>query len=199
MRRDWINEHRVLAAAQIALALGAGTAISYVAHALLELPWPLLVALFLLVSGVSLIGLVAVVPRWRPDHPSHRYFHGRAIRLPEFIARNGAAEVRDKTFEDCTIIGPAVVMLLADSGVQNCTWDARGLWPVVELPSDELRMTGSVRFSSCQFRRCRFLEVGLVGGPTIVQTFSAGSSMESLKPFEMPARADAQATTQPNE
>lgn len=70
------------------------------------------------------------------------------------------------TFEDCTIIGPAVVVPTATS-FSGCGFNVAGnvesiLW-VVTPERDPV--VGAIGLSGCSFVRCKFEKIGIAGRP----------------------------------
>jgi hypothetical protein len=75
-------------------------------------------------------------------------------------------KITAKVFENCLIIGPAVVTFIGcdarDSGFEG---DAESLF--IEVP--ERRVLGAIAFENCIFRSCRFRRIGIIGTPDLIQ------------------------------
>lgn len=65
------------------------------------------------------------------------------------------------TFENCVIVGPAVIVLMGTTSLSNSSFDgdAEGLlWP---FPDDRERLIGAVGLSDCTIVGCRLQRIGL--------------------------------------
>lgn len=109
-------------------------------------------------------------------HPSREYaFHRRneVIRLADLTV--AIPSVESTRFEDCLILGPAVV-LPKGSRFQDCSYDTPDvealLWPLD--PQRTERVVGVIELVDCEFHKCRFTQVGFA----VDQTF--GDQMRSL-------------------
>jgi ABC-type multidrug transport system fused ATPase/permease subunit len=96
-----------------------------------------------------------------PDN-SASYFKDEAIHIPD-LARNRTV-IKNKTFEDCDIYGPAVLAVMGSTDFEDCEFAERAnfdalVWPVSTNRADH---TGAIGAENCMFRRCNFLRVGLL-------------------------------------
>ena len=84
-------------------------------------------------------------------------------------------KLRDRTFEDCDIVGPAVLMTLPNCKLQECHWDRPGGFPEEVLywykPSyrNNVMLFGSIILENCVFRRCRFLLTGIAASDEMLK------------------------------
>ena len=104
-------------------------------------------------------------------------FAGQSIWLPRLAVEHlnaGHTQISGKTFTDCLIEGPAVMMPDTTVVFEACHMGTASkpdnllLAPVGDL------VTGVIGVSDCRFVRCRFLFVGFVGGEGFRQSFAAG-------------------------
>ncbi len=104
-------------------------------------------------------------------------FSKESIWLPRLSVEHlnaGHDAIRGKTFTDCLIEGPAVLMPTADVTFESCHMgtakDPRNLLlaPVGDL------VTGAIGVADCRFIRCRFLFVGFVGEAAFRDQFVGG-------------------------
>jgi hypothetical protein len=89
------------------------------------------------------------------------YFRGRDIFVPGFGRGEGPTNIREKTFDDCTFYGPAVIAI-ADSKLSDNVWMNNLDHILWEVP-DNAQRVGVFGFIDCTFRRCTFHEIGLSG------------------------------------
>lgn len=114
------------------------------------------------------------------DHElAQRHIANRTIYMAEFAREVGTtrwreAVVNGRTFEDCRIIGPAVLLPMNTGKVgttfdDDCTWDESvdAFW----APDHGLdqKYTGIVGLEDCIFLRCRFTNVGVMTSPQTVR------------------------------
>lgn len=73
--------------------------------------------------------------------------------------------VRNRTFEDCQIYGPAV--LVPERCVfYQCHMDTAGDAGFIKTTNE--RLWGVLRFEGCVFRRCSFYKIGFIGPPEAI-------------------------------
>ena len=98
-------------------------------------------------------------------------------------------KLEDRTFEECDIVGPAVLMTLPNCKLQECHWERPAGSPEEVLywykPSyrNHVLLYGSIILENCVFRRCRFILTGIV------------ASDEMLKRAREQGRLDAEEVT----
>jgi hypothetical protein len=112
-------------------------------------------------------------------------FKGESIWLPRLSVEHlnaGHDAIRGKTFTECLIEGPAVMLPAGDVVFEDCHMGTAAkpqnllLSPVGDL------VTGAIGLVACRFVRCRFLYVGFVGNEAFREMFAAGvPSLTSLK------------------
>ena len=104
-------------------------------------------------------------------------FADQSIWLPRLAVEHlnaGHDRIRGKTFTDCLIEGPAVMMPDATVVFDACHMGTASkpenllLAPVGDL------VTGVIGVSDCRFVRCRFLFIGFVGREAFQAQFAAG-------------------------
>lgn len=82
-------------------------------------------------------------------------------------ARRGESVITGKTFRNCMIEGPAVLLPVGACGFDACNMgDAQGdVRNLLLQPMGPQKVTGTVAFQDCQFINCQFLRVGFTGTP----------------------------------
>lgn len=109
-------------------------------------------------------------------------YEGLNIFLPALAieaARRGEAVIEGKTFTNCMIEGPAVLLPLGACNFDGCNMgDAQGdIRNLLLQPLGPQKVTGTVAFKDCQFINCQFIRVGFTGTPDFlaqVQTVLTG-------------------------
>ena len=137
-----------------------------------------LVALFVVLVG----GLVASAFQRRregygpqaeetsADDLNEPFISNRTVKLIDLIAGSHDNTVRDRTFEDCVIVGPVVVTPKGISFEGGSSFDNSSDEMLWEFPDERLRKSGAIHVKDCHFRRCRFRDVGFsVTGDRVAQ------------------------------
>src|SRR5258706_93225 len=94
-----------------------------------------------------------------------REYLGQELRMFELLTAPRSALIQDASFDNCRMLGPAVVYL-QDTGVVDCTFKVHQgdveslLWPI---PADKTKVTGVIVVRDCQFHGCTFEGVGFAG------------------------------------
>ena len=90
------------------------------------------------------------------------YFTKKIIRVADLI-HGRTYVVEAKTFEDCIIYGPGVVIFRAriPARLIGCEFegDPRSLFITVD---EDRHVIGAVGFPACNFTRCKFIGIGIV-------------------------------------
>ncbi len=98
-----------------------------------------------------------------PPPTGNREFRDDVIRIAELTVTSFILE--GLTFQNCRIVGPAV--LIPQGGVQiaHCSWDAPGVDAIFwEIPPERTQIVGGVVVKDCTFSKCTFQMVGIAGG-----------------------------------
>lgn len=104
-------------------------------------------------------------------------FETEAVWLPLLAVHHwnaGEMAIRDKTFTDCVIEGPAVMAVMTGTTFDSCdmgtTSDANNL---LYKPQGK-KLAGVVGMAGCTFVRCRFVQVGFTGSDDLLDDLRAG-------------------------
>jgi hypothetical protein len=166
----WIGRANDLAGMVPIVAVGVAVIAAFVIGAELELRhasaiwiWGVVIGVFLVVAG-SIRWLVA---SWRSRTDKvggERFLSQKKIRLSDLVGQDSI--IRDRTFEDCEINGPMVVMSTGQGvgGFHKCTWNGES--DPVFIRAAEPRVGGVVGLEDCIFRRCRFFNVAIMHSPS---------------------------------
>lgn len=111
---------------------------------------------------VSIGGVApSAIPSVRECWLDESHLRSRTFRIYD-IPRDQDAIIRGRSFEDCTIYGPAVLAPIGErSEFRDSTWESSLDATLWEIP--EGKRVGAIGIDGCAFRRCRFINVGLAG------------------------------------
>ena len=76
-----------------------------------------------------------------------------------------ALTVEDEEFEDCTFVGPGVLMFIGGVRFFGNQIEGDGLWVV----DTDRGYQGAIAVRNCTFTRCRFVNVGLATDEAFVR------------------------------
>ncbi len=112
-----------------------------------------------------------------PIGPGPEY-RGASIWLPQLYleaARQGVYTIENKTFVECLLEGPAVVLPIGGCVFDDCFLGQHGGDPkaLMLVPMSPSQVLGAVSFLNCRFERCRFVGVGFTGDPQFLESFLA--------------------------
>lgn len=106
-------------------------------------------------------GGVAIGAQLPANFPQRRLFSGAAVVLTDLVGVPPV--ILDTEFEDCVLVGPALVAALGPLELSDSTLpNGHFIW---EFPAPEGEMVGVIGLGQCAIRRCRFEGVGLAVPP----------------------------------
>jgi hypothetical protein len=117
------------------------------------------------------------------------------VWLPQLYleaTREGLFTIENRTFTDCLLEGPAVVLPIEGCHFDDCFFGEHGGDPNVLLlaPLGGYQVVGAIPFRNCRFERCRFLGVGFTGTPDFLHQLAGmlGSEViaQSSTPTDQP-------------
>ncbi|WP_375430490.1 hypothetical protein [uncultured Friedmanniella sp.] len=93
-------------------------------------------------------------------HPGTREYRNQTVRITDLaVVEDLIVDVR---FENCEIIGPAVLALLDGLVMNSCVFDSDGpeqlFWVV---PDERPSVIGAIGLQRTEFYSCRFRKIGL--------------------------------------
>lgn len=96
------------------------------------------------------------------------------IWLPLLIheaALRGESVIEGKTFSECRIHGPAVIIPISGCQFEGCALGASDgdMRNLMFQPLGPTKITGAIAFRNCRFERCDFLGVGYSGAPDFLE------------------------------
>jgi hypothetical protein len=88
-----------------------------------------------------------------------------------------SAIIENKTFEDCTIIGPDVVNFLDTPKFNNCVFEMEiGSNPdSYFITTTNEYLQGVIGFKNCIFNNCHFKKISIIGQKEFIDTFKANT------------------------
>lgn len=106
-------------------------------------------------------------------HPGTREYRNQVVRLADLTVNTDLLE--DLRFENCTIIGPAVIAVLEENTLAHNSFSAPGLNELFWLvPPDRPSVVGAIGVRRTEFYSCNFQRVGLAGPPELLEALRAG-------------------------
>jgi len=103
-----------------------------------------------------------------PEELTKIHVQGHTFQIANLM-HNG--KLIDRTFEDCDIWGPAVVVLSGSSLMHDCGIHGTPDSAVIVVTDDQRVVQGVVEAQRCVFRRCQFHDVAFLGTADKVQKF----------------------------
>lgn len=189
---DWYGRIVLLGSLGVGGAVSAAVTIaaSTVAAAPLWLQVAMFVSILLIVTpavaGIGLYGL----RRWQGGHerkvttlPSPSYFSNQRLYVADLVRDVEAPIIKDKTFEDCTLVGPAVLAPRGTTVLQNNNFEGPLSSFVYEIPEERF-VIGIIGLEDCVVRRCRFEKIGLMGPSGFSRVVAEGSGMKFPQPVK---------------
>jgi hypothetical protein len=104
--------------------------------------------------------------------PLDKTYRGRVVRLCELVGDDGVLD--GFVFEDCEIMGPAVVSLQGKGSLVNSDLGGPADALLWEVPLSRPTVIGAILALNCTFEACRFRGVGFAGPPDFVSKFRSG-------------------------
>lgn len=110
-----------------------------------------------------------------PERPATRgpgsYLRNEKILICELASDKPV--VKDKTFEDCELIGPAMIFLTGSTFMVNSSFEG-SFEKTVLILREKRWLMGVVAFEDCIFKRCKFLKVGIIASPGQEEKYRKG-------------------------
>ena len=103
---------------------------------------------------------------------ANRFFVGRAIRLVDLADLQNV--IADRTFEDCLILGPGVMVPSDATVFKDCGIEGPADSFVIELAESQNAIMGAMKVSNCVFKKCRFSRLGVTGPRAAIEMWRKG-------------------------
>ena len=101
-------------------------------------------------------------------------FEKASIWLPRMALehlRQGLVFIENKTFTDCIIEGPAVILPGDNVAFDGCHMGTASDPAMLLLRPVGKTVNGVIGFKNCKFIRCRFAQIGFVGTDQFIEEF----------------------------
>lgn len=87
------------------------------------------------------------------------------------LEAGGGAVIEGRTFTDCQIEGPAVMLVLEGTQFDRTNFGPTGgdLRNILFRPMSGQRAIGAIPVRNCTFRNCQFHTLGITGGEDLLQ------------------------------
>jgi hypothetical protein len=105
------------------------------------------------------------------------YFKDLDIPLGQFALVN--TELANKTFENCRIHGP-IVLLVLQSNITHCSFDAD--IDSTFITTTNLTVSGVLKVSKCTFFNCNFIKVSVIGDINQISEIKRGIKIDPKQP-----------------
>lgn len=91
------------------------------------------------------------------------------------IAQTGVFSLDGKTFINCRLNGPAVIVPVFGCQFNNCNMGAPegDMRNLMFQPLGPTRITGAIAFRDCVFEGCEFIGIGYTGVPEFLEQLGA--------------------------
>lgn len=102
-------------------------------------------------------------------------FEKEAIWLPLLAIHTlnaGQGVIRDKTFTDCVIEGPALVAVLEGTTFDACQMGAATDMKSMLFAPQGSHLVGAIGLQQCRFVRCRFAQIAYTGSDEFLQNMA---------------------------
>ena len=109
---------------------------------------------------------VGLMPSLTPADRTHRR---TTIRITDLAVTDNKLE--GLTFEECHIIGPAVLGIIRNVRFDRCSFEGTPEELIWEVPPERPSVLGVIGLSDCQFYGCRFTNIGLAMSPDGAASF----------------------------
>jgi hypothetical protein len=118
-------------------------------------------------------GIRAWLPFIDPIGASSKELSGRYISQQTFAVADLVLDgkIEGRTFEDCEIYGPAVLVLSGVGQMYKCGFDH----PAAFITANQEHVVGPILVKDCSFKQCRFHGVGFIGPEETIKKFKSGT------------------------
>jgi hypothetical protein len=112
-------------------------------------------------------GGIAAETELRSSYIAHKH-----VRISDLAVNN---KVVERTFEDCHIYGPAVLVLSGVGVVVDCAIEGPADTALLYPADSQKRVLGPIEIVNTSFKRCQFHGVGFTGPRPLLDKLAAGS------------------------
>jgi len=103
-----------------------------------------------------------------PPPTADRQFRDEVVRIAQLTVNTVILE--GLTFQNCRIIGPAVLVPQGQTSLVHCGFDTPNVDAVFwDIPPTRSFVVGAIAIVDCTFSSCTFSQIGLGGPPELRQ------------------------------
>jgi hypothetical protein len=106
------------------------------------------------------------------DQVNDRTFLQQVVYLTDLVRGEQGPRLDDVVFQDCQIIGPAVLVPMDNIEMSGCRFESPDV--AFEIATGRTYF-GMIAMSNTRFRECRFENVGFAGDGNFVEKFRQGT------------------------
>lgn len=109
-------------------------------------------------------------------HPGDKHYRNQLVRLTDLTVTSDV--IQGVTFENCTLVGPAVILLMGNGVMSDSGFDGDAvglLWPT----HDRDHVIGAIALVDCSVIGCRLQRIGLAYPPDQADKIEAGFNLGS--------------------
>jgi hypothetical protein len=97
-------------------------------------------------------------------------YEREVVRIAQVAEDEGV--IRDTIFEGCDVRGPAILVPLEGTVIENNRFNADDFDAVLwEVAPDRSRVIGAIGLENCRFTGCQFTQVGIAGPADVIAQF----------------------------
>ena len=95
--------------------------------------------------------------------------------LMQAVVRGGQTVIRGRTFRNCLLSGPAVMLALKGVDLDGCNlgWGGGDMRGLILRPLSPTTVVGTLPFEDCRFVECDFNGVGFTGPEAFIEALLA--------------------------
>lgn len=108
-------------------------------------------------------------------------FENEGVWLPLLAVHTmnaGQAVIKNKTFTDCVIQGPALIAVLQGTTFDSCNMGAASDARSMLFSPRGSTLVGAIGLEDCKFVRCRFIQIGYTGSDSFLDDM--GKSLSNI-------------------
>ncbi|MGA2092855.1 MAG: hypothetical protein ABSH16_05540 [Sedimentisphaerales bacterium] len=110
-----------------------------------------------------------------PDALTALVLQNMDIRIADLVRESPV--IRNKSFNNCVLYGPAVIALKGKADLIRCTLLTDDINDCF-MPSEEKFYWGVIMFDDCTFIHCKFRSISFVGSPRIIEKIKQQTVLE---------------------
>jgi hypothetical protein len=102
---------------------------------------------------------------------------GETFKVWELLSSGERPLIRNRTFRDCTIVGPGLITFLSKLELVESTLGSGPIESVLYEAAGPGQRQGLIGFVNCKFYRCRFDGIAYYGDSALLEKLRAGTTL----------------------